>query len=108
MLWRFLSEHEPCVAEAASTTGFELVTSVPSGDGTRDERHPLRSIVGELVAPTRERHERLLRRSELAVPDREFDARRYECVSRLHGESVLLIDDVCLAGLRLARSCLLI
>ena len=61
ILWRFLSEHERCLAHAAGTDGFELVTTVPSGDRDRDERHPLRWIVGELVAPTRDRYQRLLR-----------------------------------------------
>ena len=71
ILWRFLAEHERCVGRAAGTKRFELVTVVPSGDSFRDERHPLRWIVGELVGPTRERHERLLRpirrRREAAV-----------------------------------------
>src|SRR5438445_10218483 len=62
ILWRFLIEHEPCVAAAAGAGAFELVTTVPSADRRRDEQHPLRRVVGELVEPTRERHERLLRR----------------------------------------------
>ena len=31
ILWRFLAEHERCVARAAGTKRFELVTVVPSG-----------------------------------------------------------------------------
>src|SRR5438552_11887684 len=54
ILWHFLSTHEACLANAADTNRFDLVTTVPSGDPTRDERHPLRTIVGELVGPTRE------------------------------------------------------
>ena len=53
ILWRFLAEHEPCLARAADTARFELITTVPSGDPGRDERHPLRHIVSELVGPTR-------------------------------------------------------
>src|SRR6185312_7299090 len=51
ILWRFLTTHEACVAKQASTNGFDLVTIVPSGDPSRDERHPLRTIVRELVGP---------------------------------------------------------
>src|SRR5262249_26821687 len=72
ILWRFLAEHERCIARAAGTNRFEVITTVPSGDQARDERHPLRHIVGELVGPTRERHARLLRNSATAVPPRTF------------------------------------
>ena len=30
VLWRYLRAHEPCVARAAETDGFEIVTTVPS------------------------------------------------------------------------------
>ena len=49
VLWRYLAEHERCVARAAGTSAFALVTTVPSGERERDERHPLRRIVGEIV-----------------------------------------------------------
>ena len=68
VLWRFLQMHERCVARAAGTDAFTLVTTVPSGDRHRDERHPLHWIVGELVVPTRARHERLLKRSHAPAP----------------------------------------
>src|SRR5947209_20399764 len=32
LLWRFLALHERCVARAARTPAFDLVTCVPSGD----------------------------------------------------------------------------
>ncbi len=98
VLWRFLAIHERCVAAAAGVSGFDLVTTVPSGDRERDQHHPLRSIVGELVAPTRERHERLLQRSGVAVPGREFRADKYEALRSLEGTSVLLIDDTWTTG----------
>ena len=78
VLWRFLAEHERCVARAAGTRGFDLVTTVPSGDCDRDERHPLRWVVGELVGPTRDRHQRLLRRTRAEVRPRTFDEQRFE------------------------------
>jgi hypothetical protein len=98
VLWRFLAAHEACVARAAGVEAFELVTTVPSGDVARDERHPLRWIAGELVGVTRERYVRLLRRSGSTVSAREFDALRYEPVDRVAGRSVLLIDDTWTTG----------
>jgi hypothetical protein len=98
VLWRFLAEHEPCVAEAAGTSAFGLVSTVPSGDRDRDERHPLRWLVGEVVQPTRERHDRLLRRSTLAVQTREFNAGKFTATRPLNGETVLLIDDTWTSG----------
>jgi predicted amidophosphoribosyltransferase len=98
ILWRFLERHEQCVAMAARIERFELVTTVPSGDRARDERHPLRRIVAELVGPTRDRHERLLRRSELPATPRRFDARRFTATRPLAGAAVLLIDDTWTSG----------
>lgn len=98
VLWRFLAEHEQCVAREAGVDRFDLVTTVPSGDRARDERHPLRWIVGELVGPTRDRHERLLRRSEVPVARREFSLEKFIAVRRVDGVSVLLIDDTWTTG----------
>ena len=98
VLWRYLAEHERCLARAARVEHFEVVTTVPSGDRRREERHPLRHIVGELVAPTRERYERLLRRTEAEQAPREFDARRFEPVRQLSGEAVLVVDDTWTTG----------
>ncbi|HUA44909.1 MAG TPA: hypothetical protein VMA77_06765 [Solirubrobacteraceae bacterium] len=98
ILWRFLAEHESCVAQAARTRHFDLVTTVPSGDRTRDERHPLRWIVGELVGPTRSRHERLLRRTDAEVPIRTYNEHRFEATQALDNDAVLLIDDTWTTG----------
>jgi predicted amidophosphoribosyltransferase len=98
VLWRYLAAHEICVARAAEIDGFAIVATVPSGDRARDAHHPLRRIVSELAGPTRERHERLLRRSELGAGERAFHARKYEVTRRLSGESVLLIDDTWTTG----------
>jgi predicted amidophosphoribosyltransferase len=98
VLWRFLAEHERCLAQATGTDRFELVTTVPSGDRTRDDRHPLRWIVGELVAPTRDRHERLLRRSDAEVPQRSFSPEKFVATTSIEGRSVLLIDDTWTTG----------
>jgi len=98
VLWRYLAGHEHCVARATGVSAFGLVTTVPSGERGRDSAHPVRHIVGDLVGPTRERHERLLRRSELEVPPRTFDVGKFEAVRALDGEPVLLIDDTWTTG----------
>lgn len=98
VLWRFLALHERCVAAAAHVSAFELVTTVPSGVRERDEQHPLRRIVGDLVGPTRQRYRRLLRRSLAPVRPREVDAHKFEPLRRLRGERVLLIDDTWTTG----------
>jgi hypothetical protein len=64
----------------------------------RDAHHPLRRIVGELAAPTRDRHVRLLRRTSVEVVPRRFDSRRFEARGRIDGASVLLIDDTWTTG----------
>ena len=98
ILWRFLVEHEHCLASGAGTERFDLVTTVPSGDRTRDEHHPLRLIVSELVAPTRNRHERLLLRSDIDVPARAFSEAKFHPIKAVHGQAVLLIDDTWTTG----------
>ncbi|MGO9754370.1 MAG: hypothetical protein ACLP8S_27085 [Solirubrobacteraceae bacterium] len=98
ILWRFLAQHERCVAAAAGAARFEIVTTVPSTDRDRDEQHPLREIVGALVGPTRARHERLLRRSGTQLPRRTFAPDLYEPTRSLRGERILLIDDTWTTG----------
>ncbi|MGO9898993.1 MAG: hypothetical protein ACLP0J_04720 [Solirubrobacteraceae bacterium] len=98
ILWRFLAEHEQCVAAAAGAERFDVVTTVPSTDRDRDGQHPLREIVGELVGPTRSRHERLLRRSDTPLARRTFAPDLYEPTRPLRGERILLIDDTWTTG----------
>ena len=98
MLWRFLAAHEACVASRAGVAGFDVVTTVPSSDPARDVDHALRHIVGELCGITRDRHQRLLRRTDAAVVPRRFSAERYACDRSLEGARVLLIDDTWTTG----------
>ncbi|MGO9819160.1 MAG: hypothetical protein ACLPTJ_00745 [Solirubrobacteraceae bacterium] len=98
VLWRYLRAHEPCVARAAETDGFEIVTTVPSSSEARDEIHPLQRIVGELVGSTRERYERLLRRSSAPAPPRTLSLEKFKTARNLHHQSVLLIDDTWTTG----------
>lgn len=98
VLWRHLAAHERCVARGAGAEAFQLVTTVPSGERRRDEHHPLRWIVGELIGPTRARHERLLERSDVAAEPRAFHPERFRVRRQLHGETVLLLDDTWTTG----------
>ena len=98
ILWRFLTTHEHCLAKAAGAKGFDLVTTVPSGDPTRDGRHPLRSIVGELVGPTRDRYHRLLRRTDAETEPRSFSETKFEPIRHTEARSILLIDDTWTTG----------
>jgi predicted amidophosphoribosyltransferase len=98
VLWRYLAAHERCVARAAGAASFELLATVPSGDRERDEGHPLRRIVGEVVGPTRDRHQRLLRRTEVAVRAHAFHSQKYVAARPLKGRPVLLLDDTWTTG----------
>jgi hypothetical protein len=98
VLWRFLAAHEQCVAQATGIDRFDVVATVPSSSRRRDEHHPLRWIVGGLVAPTRDRHQRLLERSHLEAPAHEFHRDKYKAKQKLEGASVLLIDDTWTTG----------
>ena len=96
ILWRFIANHENCVARAGETDGFELVTSVPSTTPERDEAGHLRRLIG-WCEPLSERYERVLRATGEA-PGRGYDERRYRVEGDVDGLSVLLIDDTWVAG----------
>ena len=98
VLWRYLAGHEACVAAAAGTSAFELVTTVPSSTRARDANHPLHRIAGELVGPTRTRFERLLRRSDASIPPRTISTEKFASMRQLQNRSVLLIDDTWTTG----------
>ncbi len=98
ILWRFLKDHERCVAAAADAERFDIVTTVPSGDRLRDEDHPLRTIAAELVGPTRERYRRILCRTDAEAPQRTFSPTRFEATTNLDGQAILLIDDTWTTG----------
>ena len=98
VLWRHLVQHERCVARAAVAERFELVTTVPSSDPARDPCHPLHRIVGELVAPTRERYQRLLEPGSADAATHEFHPGKFAAARELDGSSVLLIDDTWTTG----------
>lgn len=98
VLWRYLANHERCIADHVGVDRFELVTTVPSTIRERDATHPIRLIVGELVGPTRDRYVHLLRRSTAAVQPRELTPAKFEPLLDLSGTSVMLIDDTWTTG----------
>jgi predicted amidophosphoribosyltransferase len=98
VLWRHLEGHEDCLARAAGVAGFDVVTTVPSSDRSRQDSHPLQRLVGELVGPVRPRYERLLRRTGAAVTPHQFTIHKYEAIRELEGRSVLLVDDTWTTG----------
>jgi hypothetical protein len=97
VLWRYLALHERCLARETAVAGFSLATTVPSSSPDRDTVYPLHQLVG-LVAPVQGRHERLLRRSEVAAAAHEFNPQKYEALRDLTGQSILLVDDTWTMG----------
>jgi len=97
--WRFLAEHESCLASAAliESAIFDVVTVVPSTSGRRGE-HPLRRIVATAVALTRDRYADLLESTADGGHDHECVPERYRALKTLSGESVLLVDDTWTTG----------
>jgi predicted amidophosphoribosyltransferase len=96
ILWRFLDEHEPCVARAAGVGAFDVVTIVPSSSPKRDAHSSFRELTG-WIRPVGSRMQRLLEPTG-RVEGREFDADRFRPIGGLSGESVLLLDDTWTTG----------
>lgn len=98
ILGRFLVRHEACLVAAAQVERFDIVTTVPSSHRDRDDSHPLRRIVGEILEPTRARHVRLLSRTDEEVAPRRFDPLKFATRQPIDGASVLLVDDTWTTG----------
>lgn len=92
VLAAFLQGHETCLARAAGTDGFGVVTSVPS---TRTPE-PLAGILGGKVGRTSRRYATLLR----SVKPNEDRLRPDSVivVGEAAGQSVLLVDDTWTTG----------
>jgi predicted amidophosphoribosyltransferase len=97
VLWRHLERHEACLARAAGVARFPFVTTVPSSHAERDRTHPLRRIAGELCGATRDRHRRLLSRTDAPATPRAVRADKF-AAQPLGGEPILLIDDTWTTG----------
>jgi len=99
ILWRFLEDHEYCIAAAAGEKRFDLVATVPSKSRDRDEeRNQLRTIVGQWCGPTRERWRRVLYPADPPALERSFSAGRYTADAEVAEKRVLLIDDTWTTG----------
>jgi predicted amidophosphoribosyltransferase len=96
ILWRFLRDHEACVAHAAGVDGFDLVTIVPSSNPGRDKQSPFARLTG-WVEPIEARLHRTLEPTG-EVEGRDFDANRFRAITDLSGSSVLLLDDTWATG----------
>lgn len=96
ILWRFLEQHEVCVARAAGVSEFGIVTTVPSR-GSDEQRKNLQTIV-KWCDPISDRYVPLLRTTGEAANQRAYDERRYAARQPVGGEQVLLIDDTWAGG----------
>lgn len=117
VLWRWLSLHESCLANASGVDGFPLVTTVPSA--IHRYPHPLTTIVSSTVKITSDRYIELLKPSEPAydaacgehaMNERVMSSKRYVATRTPTGnpEPVLIIDDTFTSGAHIqsAAACL--
>ena len=97
VLWRWVGNHEACIADNVGADEFPIVTAVPSTRG-RDQ-HPLPRILTDIVKPTSGRYVELLRPNP-DYPEGSRDAHpdRYHTDRRLQDEPILLIDDQWTSG----------
>jgi len=99
VLWRWLDNHETCVADYAGVDKFALVTAVPSTRGR--QQHPLGRMLREIVKPTSDRYIDLLRPSpDYPAGSRDASDNRFHVTTELNGEPVMVIDDQWTSGSR--------
>jgi hypothetical protein len=98
-LWRWLSKHEVCIAEAVKIDGpkFDIVTRVPSTSSTTDGPS-LATLVGGIVAGTNERFQETLRLNRADIGSHVLAEDKFIATTDLRGSSVLLIDDTWTTG----------
>jgi predicted amidophosphoribosyltransferase len=103
LLWRFLAEHEHCLAGQAGIECFDVVTTVPSSSPLMDQLRPrLRHIVGSLCAPSAPRYRRALHATGAAPRERTFDPTRFWAEpDHVASAAVLLVDDTWVTGARM-------
>jgi hypothetical protein len=98
ILWRFLGEHERCVAAAARAASFTLVTTVPSSAPQRDERRGRLRLIARGGDGAPARYVRLLRATGRPEAAHRFEPERFAAAERIGGADVLLIDDTWTSG----------
>lgn len=96
ILWRFLRDHERCVARAAGVDAFDLVTIVPSSSPERN-KHSAFAELTSWIEPIKLRLQRTLEPTG-KVEGREFDADRFRSIADPSGKAVLLLDDTWATG----------
>lgn len=98
VLYKWLHHHEDCLAGAAGVTGgsFDILTSVPSTGG-RSGRHPLVTLLTEVVAGSEERYGELLEVNRTDLGPRDFAPDRFVAMGAVTG-TVLLVDDSWVTG----------
>lgn len=99
ILWRFLRDHEACVASRAGHE-FDSVTVVPSTSVARDDDSPFRNLVWG-IQPVKDRLARaLVPTGEGSTNPRQVDPDRYQRAPdvSIDGSSVLLLDDTWATG----------
>lgn len=97
LLWRWLVDHEDCVAEAADVVKFPVVTTIPSTSGRGT--HPLEDMIGRAVKATADRYRPVLRVRPGSPGDRSFADDRFEATSPAgHEVPLLLVDDTFTTG----------
>ena len=95
LLWRWLRDHESCLANAVGVTDFSVVTSIPSLRAT----HPLKTMVGDMIAITKSRYEPLLKAGPSFNSERVCRVDMFEVTrGSRSGEPVLVIDDTFTTG----------
>ncbi len=101
ILWRYLEAHEGSIAGRVGVDRFDVVTTVPSSDPTRDEESTLRMVVEE-CGPIGDRFERLLLPTGTVPPgERQYHPDRFAAQRPIsEDESVLVIDDTWTTGSR--------
>ncbi len=98
VLWKWLAQHESCVAAAAGVTGFPILALVPASSSGRAGEHPLVRLATRVVIGSGERYRSLLAPSAVAPGPREFSPNRFRALTALSGEAVLVVDDTWTTG----------
>jgi predicted amidophosphoribosyltransferase len=100
VFWRWLAQHENCLATVADVVRFDAITTVPSTSG-RDGEHPLNTLVSKIVAgsATRTLDTLALARSDLDPRAPAVD--RFAATSVVRGRNILVVDDTWTTGAKM-------
>lgn len=99
----FLRHHEKCLAIAAGSTRFDLVTTIPSTKGRTS--HPLAEMLGKSILQTKPRYAPALAAVPATPADRMLRPDRFVITAAVSGQNVLLVDDTWTTGARMQSAC---